>query len=36
MNRETTSPNTIVTAIADNDAYQRSPLMDKWDSMLYV
>ena len=30
------SSNSIVTAIANSDAYHQSPLMDKWESMLYV
>ena len=30
------SPNSIVTAIVNIDAYRQSPLMDKWESMLYV
>ena len=30
------SPNSIVTAIVNSDAYHQSPLMDKWESMLYV
>ena len=34
MSRVTTSPNTIVTAIVNSDAYLQSPLMDKWESML--
>ena len=36
MSRVTASPNSIVTAIVNSDAYQQSPPMDKWESMLYV
>ena len=36
MSRVIASPNSIVTAIANSDAYQKSPLMDKWESMVYV
>ena len=36
MSRVIASPNSIVTAIANSDAYHQSPLMDKWESMLYV
>ena len=36
MSRVTASPNSIVTAIVNIDAYQKSALMDKWESMLYV
>ena len=36
MSRVTTSPNSIITAIVNGDAHQRSPLMDKWESMVYV
>ena len=36
MSRVTASPNSIVTAIVNSDAYHQSPLMDKWESMLYV
>ena len=36
MSRVVTSPNSIVTAIVNSDAYHHSPLMDKWESMLYV
>ena len=28
--------NSIVTAIVTSDAYQQSPLMNKWESMFYV
>ena len=35
MSSVTASPNSIVTAIVNIDAYQ-SPLLDKWESMLYV
>ena len=36
MSEVTTSPNSIVTAIVNSDAYHQSPLMDKWESILYV
>ena len=36
MSRVAASPNSIVTAIVNSDAYHQSPLMDKWESMLYV
>ena len=36
MSRVLASPNSIVTAIVNSDAYHQSPLMDKWESMLYV
>ena len=36
MGRGTTSPNSIVTAIVNTDAYQQSPLMYTCQSMLYV
>ena len=36
MSRVTVSPNCIVTAIVNSKAYHRSPLMDKWESMLYT
>ena len=36
MSRVTASPNSVVTAIVNSDAYQQSPLMDKFESMLYV
>ena len=38
MSRAVASPTVllIVTAIVNNDAYHQSPLMDKWESMLYV
>ena len=36
MSRVTASPNSIVTAIVNSDAYHQSPLMDKSESMLYV
>ena len=29
-------PNSIVTAIVNSEAYHQSPLMNKWESMLYV
>ena len=36
MSRVTASPNSIVSAIVNSDAYNQSPLLDKWESMLYV
>ena len=36
MSRVVASPNSIVTAIVNSDAYHQSPLMGKWESMLYV
>ena len=36
MSRVIASPNSIVTAIVNSDAYHQSSLMDKWESMLYV
>ena len=36
MSRVIASPNSIVTANVNNDAYHQSPLMDKWESMVYV
>ena len=36
MSRVTTSPNSIVAAIVNSDAYHQSPLMVKCESMLYV
>ena len=36
MSRVVASPNSIGTAIVNSDAYHQSPLMDKWESMLYV
>ena len=36
MSRVIVSPNSIVTAIFNSDAYHQSPLMAKWESMLYV
>ena len=35
MSRVIASPNSIVTATVNSNAYQ-SPLMDKWESMLYL
>ena len=32
MSRVTASPNSIVIAIVNSDAYHQSPLMDKWES----
>ena len=36
MSRVIASSNSIVTAIVIIDAYHQSPLIDKWESMLYV
>ena len=36
MSRVIASPNSVVTAIVNRDAYHQSSLMDKWESMLYV
>ena len=36
MSRIEASPNSIVTAIVNSDAYHQSPLIEKWESMLYV
>ena len=36
MCRVTASPNSIVSAIVNSDAYHQSPLLDKWESVLYV
>ena len=36
MSRVTASPNSIVAAIVNSDAYRPSALMDKWENMLYV
>ena len=36
ISRVIAPPNSIVTAIVNSDAYHQSPLMDKWESMLYV
>ena len=36
MSRVVAFPNSIVTAIINSDAYHQSPLMNKWESMLYV
>ena len=36
ISRVTASSNNIVTAIVNSDAHQQSPLMDKWESMLYA
>ena len=35
MSRVIASPNSIVTAIVNSDTYHQSPLMDRWESMLY-
>ena len=36
MSRVTASSNGIVTVIVNIHAYLQSPMMDKWESMLYV
>ena len=36
MSRVMDSPNSIVTAIVNSDAYHQSPRVDKWETMLYV
>ena len=36
ISRVIASPSSIVTAIVNSDAYDQPPLMDKWESMLYV
>ena len=36
MNRVIASPNSIVIDIVNSDAYHQSPLMNKWESMLYI
>ena len=36
MSRVTASPNSIVSAIVNSDAYHQSTLLDKWESMLYL
>ena len=36
MSRVIASPNSIVTAIVNSDAYHQSSLMDKWENMLFV
>ena len=36
LSRVIASHNSIITAIVNSDAYHQSPLMDKWESMLYV
>ena len=36
MSRVRASPNSIVSAIVNSDAYHQSLLLDKWESMLYV
>ena len=36
MSRVTTSPNSIVSAIVNRDAYLQSLLMNEWESRLYV
>ena len=36
MSRVTASSNSIISAIVNSDAYHQSPLIDKWESILYV
>ena len=36
MSRVIASPNSIVTAIVNSDAYHQSSLMDKWENMFYA
>ena len=36
MSRVIASPNSIVTAIVNSDAYHQSPLMDNWESICYM
>ena len=36
MSRVIAFPNCIVTAIVNCDAYNKFPLMDKWENMLYI
>ena len=36
MSRVIAYPNSIVTAIVNSDAYHQYPLMDKWESILYI
>ena len=36
MSRVTASTNCIVSGIVNSNAYHKSPLIDKWESMLYV
>ena len=36
ISRVIASPNSIDTAIINSNAYHQSPLMDKWESTLYV
>ena len=36
MSRVTAAPKSIMSAIVNRDAYLQSPLLDKWQSMLYV
>ena len=36
MSRVTASPNSVVSAIVNSDAYHQSPLLDNWESMLFV
>ena len=36
ISKVASSPNRIVSAIVNSDAYHQFPLLDKWESMLYV
>ena len=36
MSRVPASPISVVSAIVNSDAYHQSPLLDKWESMLYL
>ena len=36
MSRVSAAPNSLVPATVNSDAYHQSPLLDKWESMLYV
>ena len=36
ISRVIASPNSIVISIVNSDSYHQSPLMDKWERMLYV
>ena len=36
MSRVIASPNGIVTAIFNSDAYHQSPLMDKWENVICI
>ena len=36
MSRVTASSTSFVSAVVNSDAYHQSPLIDKWEGMLYV